>query len=219
MSEERGKLYWFRLESKEFTNKNTSRLRKICQKESVHWRIVHDAYLELLGYSLEYEGIFKENGIPLSIDDISFMFQNTSEEEAKTYLDLMLKANLLRESEEGLISVTFFPQYIGTLKTESMRKKAYRDKQKKKENAPPERFVKIKGDVHFVDSKSNKYIPIYEAKEQGLIDENDIPPIDDIKEMGQMSPREEIEIEIEKIREDRERRDREEIERRYREKR
>ena len=32
MSEERGKLYWFRLESKEFTNKNTSRLRQICKK-------------------------------------------------------------------------------------------------------------------------------------------------------------------------------------------
>lgn len=193
MSEERGKLYWFRLESKEFTNKNTSRLRQICKKKKVHWRAVHDAYLELLGYSLEYEGIFKENGIPLTIDDISFMLQNTSEEEANTYLELMFEANLLSKSDEGLISVTFFPKYIGTLKTESMRKKVYRDKQKKKENAPPERFVKMNGSVYFLDVENNKHVPIDEAIVQGLFDKNDIPRIEDIKEMGQMSPREEIE--------------------------
>lgn len=163
------------------------------QKKKVHWRAVHDAYLELLGYSLEYEGIFKENGIPLTIDDISFMLQNTSEEEANTYLELMFEANLLSKSDEGLISVTFFPKYIGTLKTESMRKKDYRDKQKKKENAPPERFVKMNGSVYFLDVENNKHVPIDEAIVQGLFDKNDIPRIEDIKEMGQMSPREEIE--------------------------
>lgn len=130
MSSERGKMWWYRLSKGEFIKRQMNKLRRLCNSKNIHWRIIHDMYLELLCYAVEYDGKFTENGEPIPIEEFSFMFLYSTEEESEQAIEIMLESGLIEIDENKAICIVDFTPYRGNVNSESVRRKEARDKKK-----------------------------------------------------------------------------------------
>ena len=154
MSSERGKMWWYRISKGEFIKRQMNKLRRLCNSKNIHWRIIHDMYLELLCYAVEYDGKFTENGEPIPREEFNFMFLYSTEKESEQAIEIML--------ESGLIEVDFTP-YRGNVNSESVRRKEARDKKKqqaKQEQQPAEQTEQehriIENGISYLYNKMNK---------------------------------------------------------------
>lgn len=133
MSLERGKMWWYRISKGEFIKRQMNKLRRVCKSKNIHWRIIHDMYLELLCYAVEYDGKFTENGEPIPREEFSFMFLYSTEEESEQAIEIMLESGLIEIDENKAICIVDFTPYRGNVNSESVRRKEARDKKKQQE--------------------------------------------------------------------------------------
>lgn len=146
MSSERGKMWWYRISKGEFIKRQINKLRRVCKSENIHWRIIHDMYLELLCYAVEYDGKFIENGEPIPREEFNFMFLCSTEKESEQAIEIMLDAGLIEIDENKTFCIVDFTPYRGNVNSESVRRKEARDKKKQQEQQAGQEQVLKKGE-------------------------------------------------------------------------